>query len=213
MSNIIYNIFLLSYIDASGDGLCSWLFTEAGLMLGRHIRALSRLVGFPTFWLRKFCAGNLPHVFRKKEDNLLLSSSVRERETSRLSFEQRKTIICSLPQFWRETKMVVFQTKEDSLLLSSSVWEREKIDCPLKKEDNLLLSSLLPSSVRKKTSSEQSRLSSERHDATGVASKQRIKKYMKYKIFIFLLFRNIGKDLTTAEGGLRIVCVGSVSST
>ena len=30
---------------APGDNLCAWLFTEAGLMLGRHIRALSRLVG------------------------------------------------------------------------------------------------------------------------------------------------------------------------
>ena len=28
---------------------------------------------------------------------------------------------------------------------------------------------------------------------------------------MLLLFRNIGKDLVTAEGGLRIVCVGSVS--
>jgi len=25
-----------------GDALCAWLFTEAGRMLGRHIRALSR---------------------------------------------------------------------------------------------------------------------------------------------------------------------------
>jgi len=29
----------------AGDNLCAWLFTEAGLMLGRHIRALSRNIG------------------------------------------------------------------------------------------------------------------------------------------------------------------------
>jgi len=28
-----------------GDNLCAWLFTEAGQMLGRHIRALSRNIG------------------------------------------------------------------------------------------------------------------------------------------------------------------------
>ena len=36
----------------SGDNLCAWLFTEAGQMLGRHIRALSRLVGAQIVYLK-----------------------------------------------------------------------------------------------------------------------------------------------------------------
>ena len=36
----------------SGDNLCAWLFTEAGQMLGRHIRALSRLAGAQIVYLK-----------------------------------------------------------------------------------------------------------------------------------------------------------------
>ena len=43
----------ISFISPkSGDNLCAWLFTEAGQMLGRHIRALSRLVGAQIVYLK-----------------------------------------------------------------------------------------------------------------------------------------------------------------